>query len=153
MQLSNMYLAYCIIGSAHDQLPLRESLLLRAQGTLRLRWCWFEYNEETKGEIMRDEYFESLEESSLEDISGEDICIARNCIAMKVIGKEKSTNKTTTADDLPLYLGVTDITALLNIGRSTAYEMFNSAGFPKSYVGSQMRVRKDDFMEWMRKQN
>lgn len=102
---------------------------------------------------MRDEYFESLEESLLEDIGGEDICIAQNCIAMKVIEKEKSTNRITTADDLPLYLGVSDVMTLLDIGRSTAYEMFNRGDFPKSYVGNQMRVRKDDFMSWLKNQN
>ena len=55
-------------------------------------------------------------------------------------------------DEMPLFLDVTEVSRLLKIGRNSAYNVFNSARFPKIEIAGQYRVRKDDLMDWLQNQ-
>lgn len=54
-------------------------------------------------------------------------------------------------DEMPLFLTVNEVSRLLQIGRNSAYQVFNSAGFPKIEIAGQFRVRKDELMKWLLK--
>ncbi|OUN09732.1 DNA-binding protein [Flavonifractor sp. An91] len=55
-------------------------------------------------------------------------------------------------EELPLVLTPTDIAAVLNISRNTAYEVIHSAGFPLFRVGKQYRVSRERFLKWLDEQ-
>lgn len=55
-----------------------------------------------------------------------------------------------TTDDLPLYLTVNDLAALLRISRSSAYELAREAGFPKlKSVPGRIVIPRDKMLEWL----
>lgn len=55
-----------------------------------------------------------------------------------------------TTDDLPLYLTVNDLAALLRISRSSAYELAREPGFPKlKSVPGRIVIPRDQLIEWL----
>jgi excisionase family DNA binding protein len=65
--------------------------------------------------------------------------------------KNASKKKHTDFDKLSLLLTVTDISEVLRISRAGAYNLVNSADFPKIKVGKRVLVEKDDFKRWLQK--
>lgn len=61
-------------------------------------------------------------------------------------------NRITCLDEMPLFLTVKDVEKALGIGRNKAYTIFKRADFPAIEIDGQLRVCKDDFLEWLRKQ-
>lgn len=56
-------------------------------------------------------------------------------------------------DELPLYLSVMDVAALLGISRSSAYELAASKGFPKlKFVPGRVIIPRDKLKEWLDEQ-
>ena len=55
-----------------------------------------------------------------------------------------------TSDSVCLTIG--DVQSILQIGKSKAYELFRSRGFPSFRVLRNWRVRKCDFEQWIIKQ-
>ena len=51
--------------------------------------------------------------------------------------------------ELPLTLSVPEVAAVLGISRAGAYELVNSASFPKVKIGKRILVPKDKFIEWL----
>jgi predicted DNA-binding transcriptional regulator AlpA len=68
------------------------------------------------------------------------------------IGAKNIDNRIRSFDEMPLFLDVKDVANTLNIGRNSAYYMFNADGFPRIKVAGQYRVRKDDLVDWLKKQ-
>jgi predicted DNA-binding transcriptional regulator AlpA len=58
-------------------------------------------------------------------------------------------NKIRSFDEMPLFLGVNEVSRAFGIGRNSTYELFNSIDFPKIIVAGQFRVCKDDLMTWL----
>lgn len=55
-----------------------------------------------------------------------------------------------TTDDLPIYLTVNDLAALLRISRSSAYELAREPGFPKlKSVLGRIVIPRDKMLEWL----
>ena len=53
-------------------------------------------------------------------------------------------------DELPLFLTVMDMAALLGISRSSAYELAAEEGFPKlKLVPGRVIIPRDRLLEWM----
>ena len=53
-------------------------------------------------------------------------------------------------DELPLFLTVMDMSALLGISRSSAYELAAEEGFPKlKLVPGRVIIPRDRLLEWM----
>lgn len=50
--------------------------------------------------------------------------------------------RTTPYEELPEFFTVMELTALLGIGRTTAYKLVNSDSFPIFRVGGQIRIPK-----------
>lgn len=48
-------------------------------------------------------------------------------------------------------LTVKELQAELGVGRSTAYELCNSKGFPAFRIGKKILVNTEKLMEWMEK--
>lgn len=46
----------------------------------------------------------------------------------------------------------TDVAAALGVSESAAYELFHAEGFPSFRIGSRWLVMRDDFADWLRKQ-
>jgi excisionase family DNA binding protein len=56
-------------------------------------------------------------------------------------------------DDLPMFLTVIDIAALLGISRSSAYELAAEEGFPKlKLVPGRVIIPRDTLFEWLDEQ-
>lgn len=51
------------------------------------------------------------------------------------------------------YITITEFGKMLNIGRSTAYEIVKQPGFPKVQFGRVIRIPRDQLMEWLQKQS
>lgn len=54
-----------------------------------------------------------------------------------------------TFSDLPLFLTAPDIAKIMRIGRSKAYELMQSEGFPSLRIGKCVRVSRDAFISWL----
>ena len=53
-------------------------------------------------------------------------------------------------DELPLFLTVMDMAALLGISRSSAYELAAEEGFPKlKLVPGRVIIPRDRLLEWL----
>ena len=52
-------------------------------------------------------------------------------------------------DDVPLFLDANDISRLIGVSRSNAYEIFRSEGFPALIIGGRKMVRKDKLISWL----
>ena len=53
-------------------------------------------------------------------------------------------------DELPLFLTVMDMAALLGISRSSAYELATEEGFPKlKLVPGRVIIPRDRLLEWL----
>ena len=52
-------------------------------------------------------------------------------------------------NELPLTLSVPEVAAVLGISRAGAYELVNSASFPKVKIGKRILVPKDKLIEWL----
>ena len=50
------------------------------------------------------------------------------------------------------FYAVKDIVAMKLCSQAQAYNLFNSKSFPTIRVGSALRVRKEDFWEWVEQQ-
>ncbi|SHH82869.1 DNA binding domain-containing protein, excisionase family [Sporobacter termitidis DSM 10068] len=55
-------------------------------------------------------------------------------------------------DELPISLRVEDLTAILDIGRNTAYELVRSGQIGSVRVGRQIRIPKDAVQEFFQRQ-
>lgn len=55
-------------------------------------------------------------------------------------------------DEMPLFLSVEEVSRVFDIGRNSAYNLFNSNGFPKIKIAGHFRVCKDDLMVWLQNQ-
>ncbi len=65
-----------------------------------------------------------------------------------------SVNKSSykTYDDLPLMLSVPDVSKVLGISRSRAYELAHSKEFPSMTVDNRIIIPRDKFLLWIEKQ-
>jgi excisionase family DNA binding protein len=54
-------------------------------------------------------------------------------------------------DELPLYLNANDISNLLGISKSTAYELMSNNEFPSIRLGGRVLVERDKFINWLDK--
>ena len=53
-------------------------------------------------------------------------------------------------DELPMFLSVMDVAALLGISRSSAYELAAEEGFPKlKLVPGRVIIPRDRLLEWL----
>lgn len=52
-------------------------------------------------------------------------------------------------DELPLALTVEQVKEILQIGTTSAYELFASGEFHVVRIGKQMRVSKREFLRWL----
>ena len=50
------------------------------------------------------------------------------------------------------FYSVKDIVSMHLASQSQVYNLFNSAGFPSIKIGSTLRVRKEDFWDWIEQQ-
>ena len=55
--------------------------------------------------------------------------------------------------DLPVYLSVDQLAALLGISRSGAYTYVHTDGFPLIRIGKRMLVPEDKFIQWLDEQS
>lgn len=56
----------------------------------------------------------------------------------------------TSKDELPMFLTVMDMAALLGISRSSAYELAAEEGFPKlKLVPGRVIIPRDTLFEWL----
>jgi len=54
-------------------------------------------------------------------------------------------------DELPLYLNAYDISNLLGISKSTAYELMSDDKFPSIRLGGRVLVEREKFINWLDK--
>lgn len=53
-------------------------------------------------------------------------------------------------EDVPMFMTVMDVAALLGVSRSGAYELVKEKGFPKlNVVHGRIIVPRDRFFEWL----
>ena len=51
--------------------------------------------------------------------------------------------------ELPQYLSAKYIQTYLSISKSTVYRMFDSGDLPTVQIGSNRRVKREDFIKWL----
>ncbi len=51
--------------------------------------------------------------------------------------------------ELPLFLNANQLSQVLGVSVSTAYELMRESGFPVLRVGSRMVVPKEKFIQWV----
>jgi excisionase family DNA binding protein len=61
-------------------------------------------------------------------------------------------DKVRSFDELPVTLRVEDLTAILDIGRNTAYELVRSGQIRSVRVGRQIRIPKEAVQEFFQRQ-
>ena len=54
-------------------------------------------------------------------------------------------------DELPLYLNALDISKLLGVSKSKAYELMSSNEFPSIKLGGRVLVEREKFINWLDK--
>lgn len=52
-------------------------------------------------------------------------------------------------DDLPLFLNAEQVSRVLGIAPSSAYELMHEDGFPTLRIGNRMVVPKEKFVAWV----
>lgn len=52
-------------------------------------------------------------------------------------------------DDLPLFLNAEQVSQVLGIAPSSAYELMHEDGFPVLKIGNRMVVPKEKFIAWV----
>lgn len=55
-------------------------------------------------------------------------------------------------NDYPIFLTVNEVAEILQIGVRTAYKVMDQDDFPLFRIGKSKRVRRDDFLDWIKKQ-
>ena len=55
-------------------------------------------------------------------------------------------------DDLPLFLNAEQVSQVLGIAPSSAYELMHEDGFPVLKIGNRMVVPKEKFIRWVEEQ-
>ena len=55
-------------------------------------------------------------------------------------------------DDLPLFLNVKLVAAVLGIAVASSYELMKQEGFPSLRIGNRVVVPKDKFIQWVDEQ-
>ncbi|WP_251318070.1 helix-turn-helix domain-containing protein [Flintibacter muris] len=58
-------------------------------------------------------------------------------------------NSFTSVKDLPIMLSVSQVAAVLNISRASAYELAHCKNFPAMLVGCRIVVSKDKLLAWI----
>lgn len=58
-------------------------------------------------------------------------------------------NRPTSFEELPLVLTVEELAPLLNVGRSTAYELVRSGQIKHIQVGKQYRILKEELRQFL----
>ena len=58
-------------------------------------------------------------------------------------------NGNTSDISYPLVLTIHDIIDIMQIGRSKAYELVHSDGFPLKKIGRKLRIPRDPFFYWL----
>ncbi len=58
-------------------------------------------------------------------------------------------NKVRSLDELPVTLRVGDLTAILDIGRNTAYELIRSGRIQSVRVGRQIRISRNEVVRFL----
>ena len=53
-------------------------------------------------------------------------------------------------DELPLFLSAKDVSKLLGVSLSTAYELMHEDEFPSLRVGYRYVIPKEDFQKWVK---
>ncbi len=56
-------------------------------------------------------------------------------------------------DELPLTLTAKDVAGYLSISLTSGYNLMNSKGFPVLELGKQLRVKRDNFLNWLNNTN
>ncbi|MDE6833438.1 MAG: helix-turn-helix domain-containing protein [Ruminococcus sp.] len=56
-------------------------------------------------------------------------------------------------DELPLTLTAKDVAGYLSISLTSGYNLMNSKGFPVLKLGKQLRVTRDNFLNWLNNTN
>jgi excisionase family DNA binding protein len=56
------------------------------------------------------------------------------------------------SEERALVLTVPDVAAMLQIGRSHAYDLCNSQAFPVLRLGKNLRIPRDGFLAWLERQ-
>ncbi len=59
-------------------------------------------------------------------------------------------NKYRSLDDLPISIRVSDLIEILDIGRSTAYELVRSGQIRSIKVGRHIRIPKESILEYFK---
>lgn len=54
-------------------------------------------------------------------------------------------------DELPLYLNALDISKLLGVSKSKAYELMSRNEFPSIKLGGRVLVEREKFINWLDK--
>ena len=54
-----------------------------------------------------------------------------------------------TYDDLPLMLSVAQVSEVLGIGRTNAYELVKEKDFPSLKIGSRIVIPRDKLIQWI----
>lgn len=52
-------------------------------------------------------------------------------------------------DELPLMLSITQVASVLNISRTSAYELAHGKNFPAMLIGSRIIVPRDRLVAWI----
>ena len=52
-------------------------------------------------------------------------------------------------DELPLMLSITQVASVLNISRTSAYELAHGKNFPAVLIGSRLIVPRDRLVAWI----
>lgn len=52
-------------------------------------------------------------------------------------------------DELPLMLSVQELSSVLGISRTSAYELTKDKKFPSIKIGSRVVIPKDKFIKWI----
>jgi len=60
-------------------------------------------------------------------------------------------NKYLEENELPFILNVNDVAGILGVSRAFAYNLFHSEDFPVIIIGKRRIVKKESFLNWLRK--
>ena len=72
---------------------------------------------------------------------------------LRKAGESMKSSIIKTKDELPMFLTVMDMAALLGISRSSAYELAAEEGFPKlRFVPGRVIIPRDQLFEWLDEQ-
>ena len=63
--------------------------------------------------------------------------------------EQKNDNRYSRYEDVPLFLGVSDLMNVLGLSRTTVYYMMRADDFPTIIIGNRRLVRKEKLIEWL----